>query len=41
VILGAGEPICMIVPSRRGELEVFEPEIRETDKEGVPGRSTE
>jgi hypothetical protein len=27
VILGAGEPICMIVPSRRGELEVFEPEL--------------
>lgn len=24
----AGEPICMIVPQRRGELEAFEPEIR-------------
>jgi hypothetical protein len=29
VIFEAGEPICMIVPQRRGELETFAPEIRE------------
>jgi hypothetical protein len=34
VIFEAGEPICMIVPRRRGELEAFEPEIR--DIEGEP-----
>ncbi len=37
----AGEPICMIVLSRRGEVAVFEPEIREMDAEGVPGRLSE
>jgi hypothetical protein len=29
VIFEAGEPICMIVPQKRGELETFEPEIHE------------
>jgi Family of unknown function (DUF6065) len=29
VVFEADEPICMIVPQRRGELEAFEPEIRE------------
>ena len=33
VIFEAGEPICMIVPQRRGELETFEPEIREIGEE--------
>jgi hypothetical protein len=32
VIFEAGEPICMIVPQRRGELEAFEPEIREIEE---------
>jgi hypothetical protein len=27
VIFGEGEPICMIVPQRRGELEAFHPEV--------------
>jgi hypothetical protein len=34
VVFEAGEPICMIVPRRRGELEAFEPVIR--DVEGEP-----
>jgi hypothetical protein len=29
VTFEAGEPICMIVPQRRGELETFRPEIRD------------
>ena len=29
VIFEAGEPICMIVPQRRGELETFAPQIRD------------
>jgi hypothetical protein len=29
VTFEAGEPICMIVPRRRRELETFEPEIRD------------
>jgi hypothetical protein len=33
VIFEAGEPICMIVPQRRGELEAFEPEIREIEED--------
>jgi hypothetical protein len=33
VIFEAGEPICMLVPQRRGELEAFEPEIREIGEE--------
>jgi hypothetical protein len=33
VIFEAGEPICMIVPRRRGELEAFEPEICEIGEE--------
>src|SRR5918995_6078616 len=33
VVFEAGEPICMIVPQRRGELEAFGPEIRELDEE--------
>ena len=33
VIFEAGEPICMIVPRRRGELEAFEPEIRNIEEE--------
>jgi hypothetical protein len=33
VIFEAGEPICMIMPQRRGELEAFEPEIREMGEE--------
>ena len=33
VIFEAGEPICMLVPHRRGELEAFEPEIREIREE--------
>jgi hypothetical protein len=28
IIFGVDEPICMIVPQRRGELESFRPEIR-------------
>jgi hypothetical protein len=33
VVFEAGEPICMIVPQRRGELEAFRPKIRELDEE--------
>jgi hypothetical protein len=33
VIFEADEPICMIAPLRRGELEAFEPEIREMGEE--------
>jgi hypothetical protein len=33
VVFEEGEPICMIVPQRRGELETFRPEIRELDEE--------
>jgi len=33
VVFEVGEPICMIVPQRRGELEAFGPEIRELDEE--------
>ena len=33
VIFEAGEPICMIVPHKRGELEAFEPEICEIGEE--------
>jgi hypothetical protein len=33
VVFEAGEPICMVVPQRRGELEGFHPEIRELDEE--------
>jgi hypothetical protein len=33
VTFEAGEPICMIVPRRRGELEAFEPEIRNVEEE--------
>lgn len=29
VIFGIDEPICMLVPQRRGELERFRPEVRE------------
>lgn len=29
VTFAAGEPICMLVPQRRGELEGFQPEIRD------------
>jgi hypothetical protein len=29
VLFDEGEPFCMIVPQRRGELEEFDPEIRE------------
>jgi len=28
-----GDPICMLVPQRRGELEAFRPEIRDIDTE--------
>jgi hypothetical protein len=31
VTFEVGEPICMIVPQRRGELETFRPEIREVE----------
>jgi hypothetical protein len=31
VTFEVGEPICMIVPQRRGELEAFRPEIREVE----------
>jgi hypothetical protein len=31
VVFEAGEPICMLVPQRRGELEAFHPEIRLLD----------
>jgi hypothetical protein len=33
VIFEAGEPICMIVPQKRGELEAFAPEIRDIGEE--------
>ena len=29
IVFEEGEPICMIVPQRRGELEEFVPEVRE------------
>jgi hypothetical protein len=29
----AGEPICMLVPQRRGELESFRPELRRLDED--------
>jgi Family of unknown function (DUF6065) len=35
VVFEADEPICMIVPRRRGELEAFEPEICEIGEEPV------
>jgi hypothetical protein len=34
----AGEPLCMLVPQRRGELEAFQPEIR--DLEQAPEESS-
>jgi hypothetical protein len=33
VVFEAGEPFCMIVPQRRGELESFRPEIQELHEE--------
>lgn len=33
VIFGADEPICMIVPQKRGELESFHPEILDISQE--------
>ena len=33
VVFEEGEPICMIVPQRRGELDGFHPEIRELEEE--------
>jgi hypothetical protein len=33
VVFEADEPICMIVPQRRGELEAFEPEVCEIGDE--------
>jgi hypothetical protein len=33
VVFDVDEPICMVVPQRRGELEAFRPEIRELDEE--------
>jgi hypothetical protein len=41
VIFEAGEPICMIVPQRRGELEAFEPEILEIEQEPSLARAYE
>jgi hypothetical protein len=32
VTFTVGEPICMLVPQRRGELEAFRPEIRALDR---------
>jgi len=41
VIFGVDEPICMLVPQRSGELEMFKPEIRalESDPEVSQGFS--
>ena len=33
IIFEAGEPICIVTPQRRGELESFRPEIREIDED--------
>ncbi|HEX7168217.1 MAG TPA: DUF6065 family protein [Acidimicrobiales bacterium] len=33
VLFSAGEPICMIVPQRRGELEAFEPRVGDMDED--------
>jgi hypothetical protein len=33
VVFEAAEPICMIVPQRRGELESFRPEIQELNED--------
>ncbi len=33
VVFHAGEPICMIVPQRRGELEAFRPELHQIEEE--------
>lgn len=33
VVFEVGEPICMIVPQRRGELESFQPEIRDVESD--------
>jgi hypothetical protein len=33
VTFDAGEPICMIVPQARGELEIFQPEIRDIESD--------
>jgi hypothetical protein len=33
IIFGVGEPICMLVPQRRGDLEQVVPSIREIDSE--------
>jgi hypothetical protein len=41
VIFEVGEPICMIVLRRRGELEAFEPEIREIGEEPALASSYE
>jgi hypothetical protein len=38
VTFAAGEPICMLVPQRRGEPESFWPEIREAEDESEVGR---
>jgi len=39
VVFEAGEPICMIVPQRRGELEEFRPELLGLDADPDLGRS--
>jgi hypothetical protein len=41
VVFEADEPICMIVPCRRGELEAFEPEIREIGEEPALAKAYE
>ncbi len=41
VVFEAGEPFCMIVPQRRGELESFEPEIRDISTDPETHRAAE
>ena len=41
VVFEAGEPFCMIVPQRRGELESFEPELRDLETDPETHRAAE
>jgi hypothetical protein len=41
VCFAEGEPFCMIVPQRRGDLESFRPEMRRLDPDTIDGRRYE
>ena len=41
VTFEVGEPLCMLVPQRRGELEAFRPEVRDIDTDPELGAAHE